>query len=888
MQNELRNYATSCLIAFVVSLLVFSTVMPRFSVYLTVLCAAVWICILMYGKRDNTQFFRHVFLVGLGNTLAFAAQWHLQGCEVSFSNIDVLEAAPLVLLFIGTAYVVGVILIDEARDWAKHSREWENDTLQLFPERADDLLRLKGFLQDDLPIIGVDAHWGDGKTFLIDRLCALPEIRGRYEIVRINVLAGNEDEIELALMNEFDRILRRNHIFSLASKQMLKLLESNDVLKQLQWLLIDDTQSVSTTFSSILSDLEKLDKKVLIIVDDIERLGDDILIRKLFALAESVSSRKVQIIYLLNSLMLTGFDRVYLEKYIPCYMGLTPVRFESIVEMFWGELQMDAAGLACKDVKGIVDSPPGNYSIANILALDLSKGLRPFDLDHATIRMIRVFLEEFRDLVRQRRPSDREIGTAMPKAEQELLLKCIFIKHFLNDDFERIVIGTSVIDCLLFRLNEGAKEILRVNGLEAPDHVALPFLFEARRRLDCVEDMRSLMDMILEDKENYNRLRALMMLGFDYTDQWKEIQSKERSGKAPEPAPTYDADPKLRLLMRAEQIGNEHISNIERERNNERIDRVMWNLIANGTSELANLDAHVRHFQEIILTAALENPQMKWQKFSDDAYQGKIYKDNVTRNRIGIDSYLPLFQGFSVTNATPEWWLKLLDFYFQSDEGQKISVEMVQNLNYVEMMNRKVYIAVLKLFTESQIAGNLNEEPCMYRFLKRTLRTADSLGYTRNYLFHSLRYLADKPVGAEELIPSQRWKDAVMEIAGQLEDMKDGLEHDKLGIPGLSWFDSDLDIIIRFIDKCITLIAEEKPLKMGTFDVKVTARSVSQHEDLVHELEQELEDSAGVDEWCERVHSSYEKGELHPSEVRELAEKWRERTESCAPNGELP
>ena len=885
MQNELRSYATSCLIAFVVSLLVFSTVMPRFSVYLTVLCAAVWICILMYGKRDNTQFFRHVFLVGLGNTLAFAAQWRFQGYEVSLSNIDALEAVPLALLFIGAAYVVGIILIDEARDWAKHRREWGTGALRLFPERADDLLRLKGFLQDDLPMIGVDAHWGDGKTFLIDRLCALPEIRDRYEIVRINVLAGNEDEIELALMNEFDRILRRNHIFSLASKQMLKLLESNDVLKRFQWLLIDDTQSVSTTFSSVLSDLEKLDKKVLIIVDDIERLGDDILIRKLFALAESVSSRKVQIIYLLNSLMLTGFDRVYLEKYIPCYMGLTPVRFESTVEMFWGELQMDSTGLACKKVKDIVSSPPDNYSIANILALDLSKWPHPFDLDHVTIRMIRVLLEEFRDLVKQRKSSNS--GT-IPKVEQELLLKCIFIKHFLNDDFERIVIGTSVIDCFPFRLNEGAKEILRGNGLKAPDHVTLPFLFEARRRLNCVEDMQSLMDMILEDKGNYNRLRALMMLGFDYTDQWKEIQRKERPGKAPDPASAYDADPQLRLLMRAEQIGNERISNIERERNNERIDRVMWNLIANGTSELANLDAHVRHFRETVLTAAPENQQMKWQKFSDDAYQGKIYKDNVTRNRIGIDPYLPLFQGFRVTNAAPEWWLKLLDFYFRSDEGQKISAEMVQNLNYVEIMNRSVYIAVLKLFTGSQIAGNLNEEPCMYRFLKRTLRTADSLGYTRNYLFHSLRYLADKPAGAEELIPSQRWKDAVMEIAGQLEDMKDGLEHDKLGIPGLSWFDSDLDVIIRFIDKCIALIAEEKPLKMGIPHIEATARSVSPHEDLVHELEQELEDSAGVDGWCERVHSAYEKGELYPSEVRELAEKWRERTESCAPNGELP
>ena len=870
MWKKLRDYFVPCLIFFFVSLLVFAAAMPRFGTYLAVLCALEWICIFLYGRKENFQFFFSVLSLGMGNILAFILQWLLLKRIVSYSNVDPLEFILLVLLFAGTIIILAIVFKNEKKSQSAKPQK----TSHLFFEREHDLHRLESFLQSGVQIIGVDARWGDGKTFLIEQMCILPQIQDYYEIIRINVLAGNEDEIELILMNEFDQILRRNHIFSMASKQMLKLLEGNDILKQLQWLFIKDTQSISTTFSSVLNDLEKLDKKVLIVVDDIERLGNENLIRKVFALMESVTSDKVQIIYLFNSMALVGFDRAYLEKYIPCYMSLTPIRFRSIVRSLWDELRLDMTELACKDIEGMVEFPKSNYSIENILALSPPEDRRPFQLDNITIRRVRVFLEEFRDLSNQRSTSNGKENPTFSNVERELLLKCIFIKHFLHVDFEKIKIGTSVIDSFLFHLDEDAKTVLKECNFPTPvfDDVPLFYLFDIRQHVG-LENMQRFTKEIFTDNGNYNRLLALSLLGFDYMDIWERIRQAEQPNAKINTTTTgiRNKQPLDRFMIRAEQIGNEDISNIERERNNERIDRVIWNLLANGTSERTDFDAYIKHFQELVLNAAPKARNLAWQEFASDAFHQKIYKDNSTRNRFAVDQYLPLFQGFRVTNAHPDQWMELLGFYFNAIEENAISVEMIQNLNYVDMTNHRVYISVLQHFAHCPVVGNLNAEPCMYQFLRQTLRQAFSLGYTKNQLFHALWYPSSDVLETGERIPSDLWENAVMKLTGQFDSMQRSLENDKLSKQNLTAFDSDIDVIIGFIEKCRTLITTKKTIRMRTLHVEVKESvSRSRHQELCDTFQQRLQSGMDVNEWNKQIDSAYEDGKLDPYEVRKL------------------
>lgn len=887
MWNKLRNYAVLSLALFLVSLILFSAAMPRFASYLSILCVIEWICIFLYKRKNNRQFFCAVLCMEAGSALAFVLQWFLMGRAVEVSNIDRLESIVLALLLIGAVYI-GLGLCVECARKRHQTPEAQPEAPRLFPERAYDLQRLRSFLDSGAPLIGVNAHWGDGKTFMIDHLCAMDQVRSQYEIIRVNVLAGHEDEIELAMINEFDHIFRRNRIFSVASKQMLKFLESNDILKQFQWLLIRETQSVSSTFLNVLSDLEKLDKKVLVIVDDIERLGDEALIRKVFALMESISSKKVQIVYLFNNLMLAGFDRDYLEKYIPCYMNLTPIRFRSIVHALWDELKMDATLMKREDTGYMTELPNIDPTIMDILELDWAGGSHPFRLENITVRRVRVFMEEFRDLVESWSKSGETIFSEFSEIHRELLLKCLFIKHFLHNDYEQIKIATDLIDSFLFRLSEDVKALLAEYDPQVPDQVTLHYLFDIRRRMDRREDVQRFMTLVLKDDGNYNRLLALAMLGFDYRDVLRDIR-KQRPAKARD-ASVQDRNRRDQYMLKKEQIGNEDISDIERNRNNERINRVMWNLVANGSSEWANLDAYAKHFQRTVLAAAPEDQQKAWEQFASDAWNENIYKNNKTQQKLAIDPYLPLFQGFRIINTDAGQWMKLLDFYFQQENERGISAEMLQNLNYVDMTDHRVYISVLKHFVQCGITGSLNSEPCMYRFLTQTLRMVSGLGYTRSSMFHSLWYLANETPDPNELFPSQRWKKATEELTAQFGSMKRVLEQEKRRIPHMEWFCSDIDTIIQFIDKCGELSQAERSLGMSTVNVNVSERSQSRHQEVCDNFKQDMEDGMEVDKWFEQLHSAYDRGELDPLEIKELSEFAREREQgstSCAAEGPI-
>lgn len=882
LRNNLRDYAALVMVLFLASLILFSAAMPRFGSYLAILCAVEWACIFFYQRKHNGPFFCAVLCMEVGNILAFVLQWFLMGRAVDASNLDHLEIVFLVLLLIETICMAFGSHTGYDRQIQRESKV-QPETLALLPERAYDLQRLEGFLEGGAQIVGVNALWGDGKTFMIDHLCALDQVREKYEIIRINVLAGHEDEIELTLMNEFDHIFQRNRIFSVASKQMLKFLESNDILKQFQWLLIRETQSVSTTFRNVLRDLEKLDKKVLIIVDDIERLGSETLIRKVFALMESVSSPKVQIVYLFNQLMLNGFDRDYLEKYIPCYMNLTPIHFRSLVHALWRELDMNATEMKCEDVGCMEELPQIDISIMDILEIDWAGSSRSFRLENVTVRRVRVFMEEFRDLVESWSASGEAAFSEFPEIHRKLLLKCLFIKHFLHDDYEQIKIATDLIDTFLFRLSEDTKRFLAEYDPQAPDQVMLYYLFDIRRKMKRREDVQRFMNLVLKDDGNYNRLLALAMLGFDCRDVLREDQE-------PRPAMDVPAGPRAmnrrdQYLLRMERIGNEDIADIARRRNNERINRVMWNLVANGTSEWADLDAYAKHFQRTVLAATPEEQEKAWERFTSDGWHEHIYKNNVTRRTLAGDPYLPLFQGFRIINTDTDQWIKLLDFYFRQKEGRDISAEMLQNLNYVDMADHRVYISVLQHFIQCRVIGNLNSEPCMHRFLTQTLRWAFSLGYTKGEPFHSLWYQTIEPSDPRDLLPSQQWEQATEELTAQFGHMKRILEHEKQDISHLEWLCSDIDTIIRFIDKCEKLSQAEGCVRMRTPNFSVSERSESRHQEVCDKLKKDLEDGMDADKWFEQLHSAYDKGELDPLEIKELSALAEERSQgstSCA------
>ena len=103
--------------------------------------------------------------------------------------------------------------------------------------------------------------------------------------------------MENTILLQLDNVLNRHGIFSKSSIQLKKMFKGEKFLEQVQTLLLDDSTTISSTFTELKNDVSKLDKRVLIIFDDIERIPNADVVRKIFAIAEKISGDYIHIFY---------------------------------------------------------------------------------------------------------------------------------------------------------------------------------------------------------------------------------------------------------------------------------------------------------------------------------------------------------------------------------------------------------------------------------------------------------------------------------------------------------------------------------------------------------------------------------------------------------------
>ena len=95
------------------------------------------------------------------------------------------------------------------------------------------------------------------------------------------------------------------------------------------------------------------------------------------------------------------------------------------------------------------------------------------------------------------------------------------------------------------------------------------------------------------------------------------------------------------------------------------------------------------------------NPRKKaWDKIWKDAFQMENEKNNGTVQLFGETAMLSAFKALYVTGISTENWIRMIKFYFVQEEAQAITVDMIENLNFVSLMNKDVLIAVARGFVQ--------------------------------------------------------------------------------------------------------------------------------------------------------------------------------------------
>lgn len=535
----------------------------------------------------------------------------------------------------------------------------------MFEERKEDLKRLEKYL-NDFNIVGIDGDWGSGKSFLTDHLEG-------YIKIKIDLLACNEDDIQLVVLNELDKLLKNQRIFSSYSPKLKKILRKERFFENIGDVLVNDDTLYSEVLTGLARDLDKVDGTILIIYEDLDRVEDANVIKKILGISEKISSSKVKILHQFSSKNLKekDIDRNYLEKYIPFILNITEIKFNTILKYLLATEKykvLESVNIRYEDFYFLQSNLVVPYA-KEIYAEDIIIKSTPKKI---TIRRMEHFLDEIISITFERKKYTKN---------KKEVITILFIKHFFEEIYNDIIPGERLIDTFLID-KEGEK-------------------YTITEIMEICENERINIANILKNQVNDKAVFILSI--FDY-----DIRLEKD-----------DANNFVKV--------KENLITIEEK------DRIIWSIVNSGKSEYTDYENAVNRFMNGVINAPKEEQNNNYEKLRYDFYHDNGMLDNKTIERIGINSMISLFKAINIVGIEDEKWKLVIEFCFEYYNIESINLDLIESLIYCNLKSKNTYIFVLEKFNKLCLKGNLNNEEKYILFLKKYLRGIDYFGFIDIY-----------------------------------------------------------------------------------------------------------------------------------------------------------
>ena len=383
--------------------------------YIGVAVSLLVLLIICFKLIKNKKFYFQYFSCAIANLAVFLFQKYLEGYWPCFDKQD--------KIYIGYGAIVVVLFLIVTFKQRKKLEE-TNEIKNFFSERKYDLKRLYDFI-NSFSVVGIDSFWGEGKTYLFKLL--KQKYSDSFHFISICVMTVQIDTIEKYLITEINDILEQNKIFSSASSKLISLLK-NDSFKGVGNLFIKNN-SYTRLFKQLCKDIQKLEKPILITFEDIDRINNKELIYKIFALSEHLTSEtnyiKILFQYDESKLLETLEEKkIYLEKYIPHTLELTPINFRRCLKVLLQEGNKDKKYtlINIKDFDFLFYGTSLDFYLKQYF--DVNKS---FSLDiYFSIRKVILFLDEIEEFLLKEKDF---------KDYKKIVITFVFIKHFEYEDF---------------------------------------------------------------------------------------------------------------------------------------------------------------------------------------------------------------------------------------------------------------------------------------------------------------------------------------------------------------------------------------------------------------------------------------------------------------------
>lgn len=788
----MRKFLSIAFVAIITSFLLFLKLNINFWDYLYIVIPIVIYFAVVFWIPRNYKFYLLFCVFTLLNLAIFLFLKTQEGYWTSYYLLDILDKH-FVYYTVSLFIILLFAIFFGIRSFIKDKDE---EYINLFVERNYDLERIEELLKIN-NVVGVNAKWGDGKSFLFK--CLQKKCKNAYFFINVGVLSVTVDSVEKYILNEIDHILDANHILSSSSSKIKGLL-SQPMLKGLGNVFFD-VDSYTELFGDLKKDILKLNKKILLTFEDIDRIPDKNVIFKIFSIVDLLSCENIKILYQYDEdelLDIIAKDKLYLEKYIPHSVILTPIRFSRLISVFcekgnYSNLKLDDFSFISLPIY-IPNEIKSHFTLGDQINIIMPS---------FSIRKIQIFLE---DVVFSLKRSNVE------EKYKKVAISYCFMKHFLYSLYRRIDIDRGLLGSKLFGFD---KEYYSIKDL-------------------CEKDYND-NGKIFENLENRQALTMLIFFGYDFSPIC--VKSKEDELKR-----SKDVDYFFRNMRELE--------------NNEKIDHLVKNLLANGKSEYTDYENAVIEMKKMVLNEPKEKQVENYKRLCEKMYHGNFEKkDNTTVFRIGIPGEFELFHAFDLYETDADQWIKLIDFYLEYRQIKSISAQLIEVLLICQISNKLIYLHILRIFNNLEIVGNLNEIEKYQDFLYKYINAFSRLGYINT---HDIFYLDTFPEEKEETLKF------LFSKKDELGKMKNESPFDELKL--------EINELMQFLQKNIDLIKSPQKLKKYELESGISTR-VNDYSSIDRGI-QELSKLSN-DELKKKLYDDYKSGKYMAGEIIEIWKKLR-------------
>lgn len=623
-----ETYILTVFIAYLISFIVLCIAKLKLWEYMFFVFPIIVFVTCYYNNKANLVMIRKIGCISLGFLLAsiiFVLNTEEQTKQYNTPMIlFALMLIPIFKIFIQIIFAKE----DDNNDIKKD---------QIFKLHEADLYRLKSYLTtNDISSIGINGAWGTGKSFIVQKLINDYEIKAKYEVIEIDLLTCNLNEIDIVLLDYIDRCLKSNGIFSSAASEIRQVPSSNFFIQYLKNIAFNNTNTLSSSYKDIKEKVSYLDKKILIVYEDIDRISDINIIKKIFSISEKLMGEKICFLYQydISKLLEMKIDHHYLEKYVPYSVNITKMSFHHILICVYEEYKdkLTELGVSQLDISSKLSS-------SNIIK-KYTSGFNKSDIhglvpENLSIRSVKNYLKDVLFMLESKNCS------RITPDYKKILYAVLYLKHFRNREYNKLEVGVPV------------------------------------------EKTFKIVDKLIDNKyENFSSVEddissnCLGLLGYKSTS----------------------------------SNSNEDAASI-REYNN-RVNHIIWNILAAGVPEYTEYDNALKNFEKLIMPSTEFNIEENWIEFvrnSSEAF-GPYTSDMVK-----------IFSIFYIKDVDERMWLKLIDVYEWRHRDKFLTEDDIKIILNCELLKNNILFRIIDTFSRLKVNYNFNDNCLYFQMLKTAI-----------------------------------------------------------------------------------------------------------------------------------------------------------------------